>query len=52
MQNKHAMNILAQILGKIMEEHLLQAGFNQSLTPIELAGVNDWLKPAQSRRLA
>ena len=27
-------------------------GFNQSLTPIELAGVNDWLEPALSRHLA
>ena len=30
---------------------LLQAGFNQSLTRIELAGVHDWLKP-MSRGLA
>ena len=35
----------------VYARRLLQAGFNLLLTPIELAGVNDWLKPAWSRRL-
>ena len=43
---------IAQIVGKSLGEwSLCQAGFNQSLTPIELAGVKDWLKPAWIRRL-
>ena len=36
----------------VYARHLLQAGFNKSLTPIELAGFNDWLKPAWSQGLA